>query len=280
MTNFTIRLEDFLLSKWVTPSVNYIMSEGDHVNSGGFFIRNTEWSIQFLKDWWLYGTPEKAPYQEQYDQGALVFLILDHLNADVNGTYDKSCHRGAMGGAEKCWLRWMERLGLPLNKRLGKNIIWWPCSETTIRGFNFYGHGCWLRHPCQCYRNGDLLAHTHALGEWNIGFTETYCPNPWKSYQHVEMGLKVSKVDLVTLKVDRRRFMSDYEHHHSDHHIVHSYWFKGAPYIYILLDLADEARRLAKTVTIAGTAFESEVKQTWDLVWTGENAKRKQILRQ
>ena len=33
--------------------------------------------------------------------------------------------------------------------RFGKHIIWWPCNETTIRGFNFYGHGCWLRHPCQ-----------------------------------------------------------------------------------------------------------------------------------
>ena len=43
----------------------------------------------------------------------------------------------------------------------------------------------------------------------------------------------------------------------------------GLPYVYLLLDLVDDARRLAKTVTIAGTAFESEVKQTWDLVWTG-----------
>eukprot|EP00667_Euglena_gracilis_P006516 EG_transcript_6574 len=250
MVNASITLEHFLLSPYITPDVHLILSEGDHVNSGGFFLRNSSWGMRFLRDWWEYGTPEKAPYQEQYDQGALVFLLLDHLNADVNGSYDKSCHRGAMGGAEKCWLRWMDRLGLPLNRRLGKNIIWWPCNASTVRGFNFYGHGCWLRHPCQCYRNGDLLAHTHALGEWNVGFTETYCPVPWTTYLHVELGLRNPEVEA--LKQDRRRQMQEYEQAYATHRVVHSYWFKGQPYLYVLLDLNGDASSLQRTVTLKG----------------------------
>ena len=56
-----------------------------------------------------------------------MFLILDHLNTDVSGGYDKSCHRGALGGAEKCWLKWMDRMGLPLNRRYASEF----CASIT-----------------------------------------------------------------------------------------------------------------------------------------------------
>lgn len=48
----------------------------------------------------------------------------------------------------------------------------------------------------QCYRNGDLMAHSHELGEWTVGFTETHCPVPWTSYLHVELGLRNPDVCL------------------------------------------------------------------------------------
>eukprot|EP00667_Euglena_gracilis_P014566 EG_transcript_15099 len=244
MVNASITLEHFLLSPYVTPNVHLILSEGDHVNSGGFFLRRSSWSMHFLRDWWQYGTPEKAPYQEQYDQGALMFLLLDHLNADVHGSYDKSCHRGTMGvgSAEKCWFQWMDRLGLPLNQRRGKHIVWYPCNASTVRGFNFYGHLCHLRHPCQCYRNGDLMAHSHELGEWTVGFTETHCPVPWTSYLHVELGLR--NPDVEALKQDHHQLMLDYEQAYTTHHVVHSYWSLGQPYLYVLLDLHGNASSL------------------------------------
>lgn len=66
-----------------TPTANFIFSNdkrNDHVNSGFFIVKNSEYSINFIKLWAynkiLY---KNNPYPEWWDQGVLIDIINKNL---------------------------------------------------------------------------------------------------------------------------------------------------------------------------------------------------------
>ena len=184
IVNWTIQLEMFVAR--AAPEIHLIFSDGDHVNSGAFFIRRSTTSIAFLAKWWGHETTNT----NNFDQGPLSSLILDIANKARPGHYQQQCEDPRMADRrDQCWNEWMGKLGFPLNKRRIRHILFWPCHgfQTSLRGFNFYGHSAWLRHECQHYQPGDLLAHTHHTYEWDIGFKNDTCPSPWAAHEHVEV---------------------------------------------------------------------------------------------
>ena len=82
IVNWTIPLEAFVAK--ANSDTHLIFSDGDHVNSGVFFIRNRPRSIQFLDRWWKYGNNH---FQYQYDQGPLSWLILDMVKEQTKARY-------------------------------------------------------------------------------------------------------------------------------------------------------------------------------------------------
>eukprot|EP01004_Peranema_trichophorum_P003443 NODE_2430_length_1583_cov_55.930822_g2090_i0.p1 GENE.NODE_2430_length_1583_cov_55.930822_g2090_i0~~NODE_2430_length_1583_cov_55.930822_g2090_i0.p1 ORF type:complete len:466 (+),score=47.36 NODE_2430_length_1583_cov_55.930822_g2090_i0:77-1474(+) len=281
ITNWTIRLEQFV--ERAHPDTQLIFSDGDHVNSGVFFIKVGRWAVDFLDKWWDYG---KNTYQYQYDQGPLSWLILDHVKmyTKVAG-YNGQCASSIEIDGERCWNQWMDRMGMPVNKRSTNKILFWPCHGwgTSLRGFNFYGHSSWKRHECQHWRQGDFLAHTHDTYEWDIGFKPNYCPSPWTSYLHTEISCR-PKLGIMATDSKAPKFLdSIYNLFSPRFNITHQYIDKqGDPYLYLLLPLNSKISQLDlnKVVSFDGKTCTTFVVQTWKLLYEGpQNGKRKQILR-
>ena len=171
--NTSIRLEEF--TRRVPADADILLHDGGfYINSGAFFVRNTNWSLWFLQQW----QRQARQPQTLADQSALWEVLLQLASADNEaearrtGGAAMSRYRGAcrpevlhrdtpdahcftwdtcrckrcLRRAELCWRREMARLGHPYGRRrLHKVAFWTPYTDAEVgvreqhpRGFNFY----------------------------------------------------------------------------------------------------------------------------------------------
>jgi len=179
LTNPNVRLQTFveIAERKASSPPFLIVQDGMEINSGGFFIRNTQTSFNFLQEWWdMYEQSKNWRFaRTTYDQVPFFLTMLRFAYRGLNVPYDGECETRywqSYGMVLACWNSAMSNIGLILKHRThtlnnrSDSIVYY--HDEKVRGFNMiYTHHdeklSQVIHPLRIWRRGDFIAHvTHS----------------------------------------------------------------------------------------------------------------------
>ena len=167
--SFIDAVQNYVASSVANKDECYFITQDYHhgINSGFWLLKNTPWSIKFLKDW-LESCQKESKYKFNwvFDQGPLQNVILEHAALIRNVTYNDDCWANSKydHAANLCWLHLMTKWQYPFEQRKVGHICLLPSNR-----------GIPLRHHMHgIHKPGELIRHQKGLSGERIAADKNY----------------------------------------------------------------------------------------------------------